>query len=164
MNNSSNSNDNPSKEQSGYPYYSVGLSLLVLLVIIIISLISFYCSRRSLQNRQVSDTANTRRELDSALTIQVHQEISAVNSYPVLLYSEAKKHNSGSETVTSCCSICLADYKDTEWMKLLPDCGHLFHRDCVDIWLQVNLSCPMCRNSPLPTPLAEVTPLATRRD
>ncbi|TKY53568.1 RING-H2 finger protein ATL70 [Spatholobus suberectus] len=108
-------------------------------------------------------------ELDSALTIQVlRQENSVANNYPVLLYSEAKKHKPDSETITSCCSICLADYKDTDWMKLLPDCGHLFHRDCIDRWLQVNLSCPMCRNSPLPTPLstplAEVTPLATRRD
>ncbi|XP_027364350.1 RING-H2 finger protein ATL70-like [Abrus precatorius] len=164
MNSTSNSDDNRSEEQRGYAIYSVGLSLAVILVITAITLISYYCSRRSLQNSQVSATANTSVELDSALTIQVHQGEAVVNSYPVLLYSQAKQHKPDTETVTSsCCSICLADYKDSDWLKLLPDCGHLFHRDCIDRWLQVNLSCPMCRNSPLPTPLAQV-PLATRHD
>ncbi|KAK7344726.1 hypothetical protein VNO77_14701 [Canavalia gladiata] len=164
MNSTSNSDDNPSKEPYGYAYYLVALSFGVLLVIIVIILISNYLSHKSLQNRQVSGTANTSMEQDSALTIQIHEGEAVVNNYPVLLYSQAKKHKPDSETITSysCCSICLADYKDTDWLKLLPHCGHLFHRDCIDRWLQVNLSCPMCRNSPLPTPLAEVTPLATR--
>ena len=173
MNNTSNSDhgmNNPSEEHNGsYAYYSVGLSLGILLMIALISLISFYCSHRSLQNSQVSVTANTSMELDSALTIQVHQQNSFVNNYPVLLFSEAKHHRPDSETMTSsCCSICLADYKDTDCVKLLSNCGHLFHIECIDRWLQVNLSCPMCRNSPLPsplsTPLAEATPLVTRRD
>ncbi|XP_027364349.1 RING-H2 finger protein ATL70-like [Abrus precatorius] len=55
------------------------------------------------------------------------------------------------------------DYKDSEWLKLLPHCGHLFHIDCINKWVHVNLSCPMGRNSPLPIPLAQVAPLATRR-
>ncbi|XP_061357323.1 RING-H2 finger protein ATL70-like [Gastrolobium bilobum] len=170
MNNTSiNSDDNPSDNQHGYAYYSIGLSLMVLIVITVLTLISYYCSRGSLQNRQVRATANTSMELDSsALTIQIHQEEASLNCYPMLLYSEAKQHKPDSATITSCCSICLADYKDTDLLQLLPDCGHAFHRDCINRWLQVNLSCPVCRTTPLPTPistpLAEVVPLAARRD
>ena len=151
---------------NGYAYYSVGLTLAVILVITVITLTSYYCSRSSVQNRQVAATANL--ELNSALTIQIRQDEALVNNYPVLLYSEAKQHKPDSSPIAPSCSICLADYKDTDWLRLLPDCGHLFHKDCVDKWLRLNLSCPVCRTSPLPTPLstplAEVTPLATRHD
>lgn len=167
--------DDNSEEQQGYAYYLVGLSLGILLVIIVITFISYYCIRpRSLQNGQIRATANTTSmELDSALTIQVGQQEAVVMNryYPVLLYSQAKQHKADSDSTTvtcCCCSICLADYNDTDLLKLLPDCGHMFHCDCIDRWFHVNPSCPVCRNSPLPTPLstplAEVIPLATRHD
>lgn len=44
-------------------------------------------------------------------------------------------------------------------LRMLPDCGHCFHLLCVDVWLQLNASCPVCRNSPLPTPVS--TPIST---
>lgn len=45
------------------------------------------------------------------------------------------------------CSICISDYKEQEILKMMPQCRHYFHRDCVDTWLKVNASCPICRNS-----------------
>ncbi|KAL0309284.1 UNVERIFIED_CONTAM: RING-H2 finger protein ATL68 [Sesamum radiatum] len=36
-------------------------------------------------------------------------------------------------------------------LRMLPDCKHCFHVTCVDAWLKLNASCPVCRNSPLPT-------------
>lgn len=89
-----------------------------------------------------------------------------ITGYPKLLYSEAKLEKKGS--TASCCSVCLADYKDTDMLRALPDCGHLFHQKCIDPWLRLHPTCPVCRTSPLPTPLstplAEVVPLAIRRD
>ncbi|KAH0981077.1 hypothetical protein GBA52_008254, partial [Prunus armeniaca] len=32
-------------------------------------------------------------------------------------------------------AICLADYKETNTLLVLPDCGHLFHVKCVYPWL-----------------------------
>jgi hypothetical protein len=45
----------------------------------------------------------------------------------------------------SCC-ICTEDYKIGSNIKTLP-CKHEFHTDCVDKWLIINASCPMCRAS-----------------
>ncbi|KNC82950.1 hypothetical protein SARC_04772 [Sphaeroforma arctica JP610] len=43
----------------------------------------------------------------------------------------------------SCC-ICLNDYVDGVRLSTLP-CDHHFHRKCVDAWLRINQSCPLCK-------------------
>lgn len=55
----------------------------------------------------------------------------------------------GNSTNSSCCccSICLMDYKDTDVLRMLPACGHFFHVRCVDPWLRINLTCPVCRRT-----------------
>lgn len=42
------------------------------------------------------------------------------------------------------CCICLANMILKQKCVLLP-CGHLFHYKCVQLWLQKNSVCPMCR-------------------
>lgn len=46
------------------------------------------------------------------------------------------------------CSICLDDYNEGDIIKLL-NCSHEFHSKCLDEWLNINLSCPICRQNPL---------------
>ncbi len=33
---------------------------------------------------------------------------------------------------TGCCSVCLGDLEAGEELRLLPGCGHVFHKECVD--------------------------------
>lgn len=89
-----------------------------------------------------------------------------INSYPKLIYS---KRNGGSGNGNDVvCPICLCEYKDGEMLRMMPDCKHYFHVMCLDAWLKLNASCPVCRNSPLPTPLStplsEVVPLSQYSD
>ena len=42
------------------------------------------------------------------------------------------------------CSICLSEFKGGDQMRVL-DCGHYYHKDCVDNWLQRKNTCPKCR-------------------
>uniref|UniRef100_A0A7C9CPN3 RING-type domain-containing protein n=2 Tax=Opuntia streptacantha TaxID=393608 RepID=A0A7C9CPN3_OPUST len=42
------------------------------------------------------------------------------------------------------CCICLAQYVDDDELRELP-CSHLFHSECVDKWLKINASCPLCK-------------------
>ncbi|KAF8033198.1 hypothetical protein BT93_D1949 [Corymbia citriodora subsp. variegata] len=44
------------------------------------------------------------------------------------------------------CSICLLDYKPEETVRMIPECNHYFHAQCIDPWLRRNASCPLCRN------------------
>ncbi|MCE3216825.1 hypothetical protein HAX54_008306 [Datura stramonium] len=45
------------------------------------------------------------------------------------------------------CVVCLNEFKEDEMLRLLPKCSHAFHLDCIDIWLQNNANCPLCRTS-----------------
>ncbi|CAI0476421.1 unnamed protein product [Linum tenue] len=42
------------------------------------------------------------------------------------------------------CCICLSSYDDGVELRELP-CGHHFHCTCVDKWLHINATCPLCK-------------------
>ncbi|KAC9968853.1 hypothetical protein E3N88_45015 [Mikania micrantha] len=43
------------------------------------------------------------------------------------------------------CSVCLVDVEDGDMVRVLPDCKHLFHVNCIDEWFAGHTSCPVCR-------------------
>jgi hypothetical protein len=45
------------------------------------------------------------------------------------------------------CSICISDFTIGEMVRLLPQCGHAFHSECVRKWLvdQKSAYCPLCQ-------------------
>ncbi|CAL5030503.1 unnamed protein product [Urochloa decumbens] len=45
------------------------------------------------------------------------------------------------------CSICLGEYKEKEILRIVPTCRHNFHLACLDLWLQKQTTCPICRVS-----------------
>ncbi|XP_050379092.1 E3 ubiquitin-protein ligase At1g12760 isoform X3 [Argentina anserina] len=42
------------------------------------------------------------------------------------------------------CCICLSSYDDGAELRQLP-CGHHFHCSCIDKWLFINATCPLCK-------------------
>ncbi|XP_054824056.1 putative RING-H2 finger protein ATL69 [Prosopis cineraria] len=46
------------------------------------------------------------------------------------------------------CSICLSDYQPEDTLRTIPDCNHYFHAQCIDGWLRMNATCPLCRKLP----------------
>ncbi|XP_052169988.1 RING-H2 finger protein ATL16-like [Diospyros lotus] len=51
------------------------------------------------------------------------------------------------ETSLNKCVVCLNEFQELDMLRVLPSCGHAFHLDCIDIWLQTNANCPLCRTS-----------------
>ncbi|CAL4888753.1 unnamed protein product [Urochloa decumbens] len=43
------------------------------------------------------------------------------------------------------CPVCLEDMEAGEMVRQLPACKHLFHVECIDMWLQSHRTCPLCR-------------------
>lgn len=54
------------------------------------------------------------------------------------------------------CAICLALVRDGETVRLLPACGHLFHVECIDLWLRSHATCPLCRRGVVEAPVEKV--------
>ncbi|KAF9685929.1 hypothetical protein SADUNF_Sadunf03G0105500 [Salix dunnii] len=46
------------------------------------------------------------------------------------------------------CPICLSEYQPKDTLRTIPDCNHYFHANCVDEWLKMNATCPLCRKLP----------------
>lgn len=146
---------------SGFAYgilFCVGVFLLILLII-------FACTRLRLPHNRPSHRNRETDHRQRSITIEQGVDEATLSSYPKLLYSQVKK---GTSTTASCCSICLVDYKETDTIRLLPDCAHLFHLNCVDPWIRIHPTCPICRTKPVAGQhaalVAEVDPLATGQD
>jgi hypothetical protein len=43
------------------------------------------------------------------------------------------------------CPVCLRNYKEGEFIALLPNCGHVSHQQCATKWLSVDSRCMVCR-------------------
>jgi hypothetical protein len=42
------------------------------------------------------------------------------------------------------CTVCQFDYEENEKIRQLK-CGHCFHCECVDNWLEKDKKCPVCK-------------------
>ncbi|KAK6777341.1 hypothetical protein RDI58_024058 [Solanum bulbocastanum] len=153
--------------------FAIALAFLFLLSTLLLS--SYLCCRstayRCRQAQSQTQNPNTGIYIPSVIFVAEEDENddvssqntfagldqAVINSYPKLIYSK----RNGKDVV---CSICLFDYKEAEMLRMLPECKHYFHVMCIYAWLKLNASCPVCRNSPLPTPLSEVVPLSQYSD
>lgn len=132
--------------------YLIGVSMGIVVLIGVMALASYFCTRvRFIPTTPVLPVHRLPLTNLNALDQSQGLDEATIVSYPKHVFSE-------------CCSICLADYKDVDVVRVLPDCGHMFHQNCIDPWLRMHPTCPLCRTSPLPsplsTPLAEVLPFA----
>lgn len=81
-----------------------------------------------------------------------------IESYPKTVLGESMRLPKPSDGT---CPICLSEYQPKDTIRTIPECNHCFHVDCVDEWLKMNPTCPVCRNSPdassLGTPCSSVS-------
>lgn len=66
----------------------------------------------------------------------------AMKALPIIVYS----CNSKPGPMPPDCPICLAEFAEGENMRILPNCNHGFHVECIDKWFVTHSSCPMCRH------------------
>ncbi|XVF51321.1 hypothetical protein PTKIN_Ptkin04bG0175500 [Pterospermum kingtungense] len=68
-----------------------------------------------------------------------------IESYPKTKLGESGRLPEPNDNT---CPICLSEYQPKETLRTIPECSHYFHANCIDEWLKLNGSCPLCRNSP----------------
>ncbi|MED6109743.1 hypothetical protein PIB30_036392 [Stylosanthes scabra] len=153
MSNSSTSQSNDGFDTSGFTY---GVAF-VLGLIFLLAAITFACFHiRNIRNLNlfiniaagVPPSSQSHQTLAEALE-QGHRHVdvridTSYQNYPKMPYSEEVMKKS---SVGGGCTICLGDYKESEMLRVLPGCGHVFHQVCVDPWLMLHSTCPICRKS-----------------
>ena len=85
---------------------------------------------------------------DSSI-LMVGLDETTIESYQKLVLGESRRLPGPNDTT---CPICLSEYCSKETLRCIPECKHCFHAECIDEWLRLNGTCPVCRNTPSPSP------------
>ena len=68
--------------------------------------------------------------------------IAAATAATTIELSPSAAHSNNRAT----CAICIVEYKAGDNLKILPNCHHVFHKDCIIPWLTERSGhCPLCR-------------------
>ncbi|KAH7689073.1 RING/U-box domain-containing protein [Dioscorea alata] len=133
---------------SSLPTPSEGMLTLVLvntaLTISILKSIAF-AALRALRLRPVSDPSPDFSTDDSAAGVTFSTEPSPLDRFR----SRFKPFRIGRRWAGDC-RVCLARFEPESEVDRLP-CGHVFHKACIDRWLEYHhVTCPLCRSRLLP--------------
>ncbi|KAI3806716.1 hypothetical protein L1987_22630 [Smallanthus sonchifolius] len=126
--------------------------LACLLTIFLLICIVFFYFRRYVE-RQLALAAATgyRGERTSMKLSEAHGlDPAVIAAFTSFTYSTIKDINIGQQVLE--CAVCLNEFHDHEALRLLTECSHVFHRDCIDEWLAIHVTCPVCRASLVPKP------------
>ncbi|KAG2687767.1 hypothetical protein I3760_09G066200 [Carya illinoinensis] len=126
--------------------------LAVLIFIIILRTYARYLSRS--QERTRRDILNRVSTLAQIASVDLADSVDppaetaggldplVIASLPKFTYKAADALDQ-SEVIE--CSVCLSSIEEEAMVRLLPNCKHMFHVECIDVWLNSNKTCPVCR-------------------
>lgn len=76
------------------------------------------------------------------------QEISDSNRNSLInneVFNRSPVDDEKEEPNANICSICLESNSNGDKSSERLECGHHFHKECIDPWLRSNNTCPLCR-------------------
>lgn len=116
----------------------IGIVSTALGILLYNFILTRYCAgrQRTLMPRHIQDC-----EKESGVEDKV------LESIPVLAYKTVQGRGLLRVDHTECV-VCLGEFEEGEVIRLLPNCRHAFHVQCIDEWFFSHSSCPVCR-SPL---------------
>ncbi|XP_058092335.1 E3 ubiquitin-protein ligase ATL41-like [Magnolia sinica] len=128
------------------------ISLFFVVVIVIILHIYARCiirrqARRRAMIRQLNMAiADAHRQ--SQEPPKTGLEPSVITTLPIFTYKQADRI----DDVGVECTVCLSALEEGEIARILPNCKHMFHVQCIDMWLHSHSTCPICRTGAEPRP------------
>ncbi|RWV82830.1 hypothetical protein GW17_00055638 [Ensete ventricosum] len=166
----------PSPPSSDASFPILAISILGILATSILLLSYYVFAVRCCLNWRRSDVvgrlSRSRRRLDDRLmaysTVAERHGLgeSEIQAIPTLRYHRGG--DGAGKTSFHECAVCLNEFQEEERIRLLPNCFHVFHIDCIDTWLQTNANCPLCRSSittaAAPLPLDQFMASAPHQD
>ena len=81
--------------------------------------------------------APSRRKCPLSTTVRLSPEF--LEMFLILVYSKVKGLKVGKGALE--CAVCLNEFDDAKELRLLPRYKHIFHLDCIDVWLASHVTC-----------------------
>ncbi|XP_031125294.1 RING-H2 finger protein ATL22-like [Ipomoea triloba] len=145
---------NPSKGIPRSAEYGIIVGAAIPSLLCIIGLL--FCGCRKIKNFTLINSHNSSQVISELPIITIMElppmptagaglDVLTIQSYPKMILGESwelPKPNGNT------CPICLSEYQAEEILRSIPDCNHYFHANCIDEWLGLNATCPLCRKSP----------------
>ncbi|KAL0002069.1 hypothetical protein SO802_015850 [Lithocarpus litseifolius] len=72
-----------------------------------------------------------------------------IQSLPMFVFKQRDAEDGAASTIMEC-AVCLSVLEKEEIARLLPNCKHIFHAQCIDKWLSSHSTCPICRTEAEP--------------
>ncbi|KAI4330951.1 hypothetical protein MLD38_029187 [Melastoma candidum] len=141
--------DIPRQEVPRAARYAVTFGALVPALLCLIGLVCFVSGKVKSSSSRCPDLPSVSRlpPLPPSPRVPLGLRSSIVNSYPWIVLGESMRLPKPDDTA---CPICLSEYRPKDALRTIPECDHCFHATCVDEWLRLNSSCPVCRKCPAP--------------
>ncbi|XP_072959074.1 RING-H2 finger protein ATL2-like [Typha angustifolia] len=108
-------------------------TLMVLFGFIILTMCCYIRKLESQIRRNRAVVAARSSAGDARLDMEV------LSSLPIFVYSSIA-HEERLE-----CAICTMEFEEGEQGRLLPNCYHSYHVECIDMWFSSHSTCPVCR-------------------
>ncbi|KAI3907049.1 hypothetical protein MKX01_027950 [Papaver californicum] len=152
----------PSIYNDGKQSFKMALGIVLPAFILTIFLVLYMCFWLNLCDCDRNRTRNLahhhhhhrhRGDPEVLMVTNMGLDGTTIESYPKITLGESRRIPTLNDGT---CSICLSEYRPKDIVRTIPDCKHCFHAECIDEWLRMNASCPLCRTSPSPfaSPLA----------
>ncbi|BAH93566.1 Os06g0540400 [Oryza sativa Japonica Group] len=122
-----------------FSYTCAGLVTGVALVAVVV----FYCNRHVRRRAHVVVAGGGGREDDDVRSVA-----GVAAKIPEFAYTGSASGGEGAAQ----CSVCLGAVRGGEMVRRLPACKHLYHVECIDMWLASHATCPLCRTEVEPPP------------
>ncbi|TYH46199.1 hypothetical protein ES332_D11G318700v1 [Gossypium tomentosum] len=138
------------QDKENYAHFSPSMAVIIVILIAIfffVGLFAIYiwnCSNVYTNRQSICPVA--RRSMRGTYGL----DTSVIETFPIMVYSEVKGHKIGKEALE--CAVCLNKFEDDETLRLIPKCDHVFHPECIDVWLTSHPTCPVCRANLIPQP------------
>lgn len=108
-----------------------------------VALLAHFLSSRRRQ------TTNTNLETSTGQSRDMRTGLDGITIelYPKIQVGHSGRLPNPSDNI---CSICLCEYEPMQTLRTIPHCNHYFHANCIDGWLKLKATCPLCRYLPVP--------------
>ncbi|OWM72237.1 probable E3 ubiquitin-protein ligase RHA4A [Punica granatum] len=109
------------------------------------------------EEESLDQSSNMVLVMDGSSPLLVHVRVVTAmikKRVPVVEYGDLLERNAGGTTGGAeevRCAVCLSGLLKKDEIRELRNCGHVFHRQCLDSWVDLDhVTCPLCRSLLLP--------------